>query len=314
MTARYYFLQDNLSETFYYLGIALHYIQDSHTSVISYDSPNNRVWHQNYEQNIENSEFIYNLENRIQNFFHNNDYRLIRYSTLARNLAGKVEGKAATLRIATLVGECPCDQTGKPMLDLNMALLASLIVTESVLSSKTFPPLETKLKDVLLKHEEFLRDAEVASANDVIRLVKERDELIKKKVPPTGTVSKIKNWIIGVRISLKDRTASSRARDYFHRTHLEDVANTYRLSTINVVAPCEGWYNFQVPQINLNSVKKQLLSVREVADHLGVSESLFKEMLQKENAPFYNVIGKELLRRPDVDRFLNRFPLHGKTI
>ena len=50
LSARQFYLQDNLQDAFYYLGVALHYIQDSYTSVISYDSPNNQMWHQNYEQ------------------------------------------------------------------------------------------------------------------------------------------------------------------------------------------------------------------------------------------------------------------------
>jgi len=67
--ARQWYLKEKLPNAFYYLGVALHYIQDSYTSVISYRGPNNQIWHQNYEQYIENSEFVYNLENTNQYFF-----------------------------------------------------------------------------------------------------------------------------------------------------------------------------------------------------------------------------------------------------
>ena len=62
-----------------------------------------------------------------------------------------------------------------------MALKASLVVTESVLSSKTCPALETQLKDVLSQHETFLRNAEIESSNKVIRLIEERDQLTKQE-------------------------------------------------------------------------------------------------------------------------------------
>jgi excisionase family DNA binding protein len=311
MYARQCYLQNDLPGTFYYLGVALHYIQDSYTSVVSYDSPNNQVWHQNYEQSIEDSEFVYNLENRIQYFFRNDDYQLNKYGALAKNLSGKVVGKAATLRAATLVGEYASDQTGKPKVDLNMALLASLVVTESVLNSKTCPALETQLKDVLLQHEEFLRNAEIESANNVIRLIKERDELIKKKVPPNGIVSKIKNWIIGIRVSLKNRAASSKTSEYFHRTHLEDVANNYKAATKRVIVPFEGWYTFQIPKLNPNIISKELLSVQEIAEVLGERESYLKESLHKFEVSSYSVGNDELVRRAELDRFLSQSPVYG---
>ena len=59
MVSRQCYLQDDLPLAYYYLGVALHYIQDSYTSVISYDSPNNQIWHQNYEQDIEDSQFVH---------------------------------------------------------------------------------------------------------------------------------------------------------------------------------------------------------------------------------------------------------------
>ena len=311
MHARQCYLQNDLLGTFYYLGVALHYIQDSYTSVVSYDSPNNQMWHQNYEQSIEDSQFVYDIENTIQYFFRNDHSQLNKYSTLARNLSGKVEGKAATLRAATLVGEYASAQTGKPKVDLNMALKASLVVTESVLSSKTCPALETQLKNVLAQHETFLRNAEIESSNKVISLIEERDQLKKRKIPPDGIVSKIRNWIIGIRVALKDRAAISKNNDYFSRSHLQNVANQYRTATGRVAAPYGGWYNFQVPQISIDIVRRKLLSVQEIAGKLGVNEFSLKELLNKGNVPCFYVGNKELIRRIELERVLFNFPLNG---
>jgi hypothetical protein len=309
--ARGYFLQNDLPYAFFHLGVALHYIQDSYTSVISYDSPNNQMWHQNYEQSIEDSQFVYDLENTIQFFFRNDYAQLNRYSQLAKILAGKVEGKNATLRAATLVGEYPSNQTGKPKIDLNMALKASLVVTESVLSSKTCPTIEAQLKDILAQHDAFLRNAEIESSDKIINLIEEREQLANKRVPRTGIVSKIKNWIIGVRIGLKDRAATSKYNDFVNRKHLENVANDYRTATAKIVTPYMGWYNYQIPQINIGIVKRDLLSIQEIAEYFGVTEYLVKELLKNGNMPIYNLVNKELIRRPQLDRILSQSPLNG---
>jgi len=309
--ARQCHLQNKLLDTFYYLGVALHYIQDSYTSVISYDSPKNQIWHQNYEQDIEDSKFVYDVENTIQYSFSDDHSQLSKYSAIAKNLSGKVEGKNATLQAATLVGRYASAKTGKPKVDLNLALKASLVVTESVLSSRTCLSLETQLRDTLLQHESFLRNAEIELSNKIIRLIEERDQLISKKVQSTGIVSKIKNWIMGVRISLKNRAAVSTSRHYFSKMHLEDVANDYRATTRKVVVPYAGWYDFQIPQININMVTRHLLPVQEVAKHFKVPENSIRELLKRGNVPSYCVDNRELVRRPELNRVLAQFPLNG---
>ncbi len=309
--ARGYFLQDDLPSTFFRLGVALHYIQDSYTSVIPYDSPHNKMWHQNYEQSIDDSQFVYDLENTIHFFFRNNSAQLSRYSEFAKTLSGKVEGKNATLRAATLVGKYPSQQTGKPKIDLNMALKASLVVTASVLSSKACPTLEAQLKVALAQHEAFLIKAEIKSANNIIRIIEERDQFISKKVPPTGIVSKIKNWFLGVRIALKDTVAISKYNSYVSRKHLENVVNSYRKITDSIVSPYLDWYNLRVPQINRGIVKRDLLSIKEIARYFGVTDSSVKELLKKGNAQSFHIGNQELTRRLQLDRILSQFPLYG---
>lgn len=91
--ARQSYLQDNLEDTFYYLGVAMHYIQDSYTSVISYRSQSNQIWHHNYEQSIEDSPFVEDLQKTIQYYFRDDYSQLNKYSKIALTLSGKIEGK-----------------------------------------------------------------------------------------------------------------------------------------------------------------------------------------------------------------------------
>ena len=67
----------------------------------------------------------------------------------------------------------------------------------------------------------------------------------------------------------------------------ENVANYYRSSNKGMVAPYAGWYNFQIPQINIDIVKRDLLSIQEIAGYFGVNEYSVKELLKKGNVPSY---------------------------
>jgi hypothetical protein len=93
--------------------------------------------------------------------------------------------------------------------------------------------------------------------------------------------------------------------------HLENVANNYRSTTMKAVATYAGWYNFQIPQININMVTRQLLSVQEIAEHFKVPENSIRELLRRGNVPSYCVDNRELVRRPELDRVRAQFPLNG---
>lgn len=311
MYARQWYLQENLPNAFYYLGVALHYIQDSYTSVVSYDSPKNQMWHQNYEQSIEDAPFVIDVENMIQYFFRDDYSQMNKYFALAKELSRNVEGKNATLKAATLVGEYVSAQTGKPRVDLNMALKASFVVSESVLSSRNCPALESNLRDTLSNYKVFMRTAEVELTTKIIRFANERNELEKRRVPPSGTVSKIKNWILGIRIRLKDSAVNSNYKYYIQKKHLEKVVREYVEAANRTVVPYAGWYNFQIPKLNPNIISKELLSVQEIAEVLGERESYLKESLHKFEVSSYSVGNDELVRRAELDRFLSQSPVYG---
>ncbi len=306
MYARQCYLQDNLPDAFYYLGVALHYIQDAYTSMASF-YPRHKSW----EQDIEDSNYVYNLEEKINYYLRNNEYQRARCLWLADALSREIQGKNNTLYVATLTGQEASKSFAKPIIDFNLGLRASYVVSKSVLSPKNCPTLETQLEDVLSNHETLLRNAEIELSEQISRLIEERDQLISKKVPPTGIVSKIKNWLLGVRIELKNDAAISKYKGYASRKHLEKVANFYRKATDSIVSPYVGWYNFQVPQINIGIVKRDLLSIQEIAGYFGVTDYSVKELLKKGNAQSFHIGNQELTRRPQLDRSLSQFPLNG---
>lgn len=247
MRSRGYFLQDDYPNAFFNLGVALHYIQDSYTSMASF-YPGHNGW----EVSIEYANFTDDLKETITYSLGNNEYERDRCLKIANILSEKAQGRDNTLYTATLSGQAASKSFAEPIVDLNLALRASYVVTESVLSSKNCPALENKLRNVLSNYEALMRTAEVELSNKIIRLANERDELRKRRVPQSGIVSKMRNWILGIRIGLKDSAVNSNNNYYIQHKHLEKVVREYMEAANMAVTPYSGWYNFQIPKINPN--------------------------------------------------------------
>ena len=178
LKARWFFLSDDLPEACFCLGVALHYIQDYYTSLSS-RSRNHVRW----EQQIEESYFTGDLERLVERAFSNRSDRREEYKRYARRLSNRIEGKDDTLQIAAMPGPCANDQTwGKPYVDLNFALKASLTIAKSVFSARTNPKLQAELVHVLKKHEAILIKTEVLFAEKLIGLIKKRDSSEKRKI------------------------------------------------------------------------------------------------------------------------------------
>ena len=311
MKSRGYFLQDDLPKSFFHLGVALHYIQDSYTSVVSYNSPNRQIWHQNWEQDIETSNIVgdQDFEKMINYSLMKNNFQRERCLRIAHSLSRGTEGRDNTINVATLSGHGESISNAKPIVDLNLGFRASLVVIESVLSSKNCPALENELRKGLFYHEALLRTAEVELANKIIGLVNERIDLELRRVPSSGIVSKIRNWILGMKIGSKERAVNFNYDYYTAKGHLHEVVREYLNAANRTVTPYAGWFNFQIPRINPNIVSKELLSVQDVAKALGEDEHDLKGSLHKHNVSIYYVRNSELVRRAELDRFLNQSPV-----
>jgi hypothetical protein len=309
MRSRGYFLQDDWPNAFFNLGVALHYIQDSYTSMPS-DYPEH---HHNWEVSIEYANFTSDLKETITCSLGNNGYERDRCLKIANILSEKAQGRDNTLYVATLSGHAASKSFAEPIVDLNLGLRASYVVTESVLSSKNCPALEVKLREVLSNYEALMRTAEVELSNKIIRLANERDKLRKRKVPQSGIVSKMKNGILGIRIGLKDSAVNSNNNYYTQQKHLEKYIREYMEAANMTVTPYSGWYNFQIPRISPSVVSWELLSVQEIGGVLGENENVLKESLSRVNVSTYHVGSRELVTRAELDRFLSQFPVKGFT-
>ena len=304
--SRGYFLKDDFPNAIFNLGVALHYIQDSHTSFASFYPK-----HQSWEESIEYAHFTSDLKKTINYSLRDKEWEMERCLKLAEALSKNAKGRDNTVYLATLSGYEASKNFAKPIVDLNLALRASYIVVESVLSSKNCPALDKKLRTELSKFIVLLRNAEIELTNKIIRLVNEREDFRKRKVLPSGLISKIKNWILGIRSKFKDSAANSNYKKYIQQKHLEKVIREHLKEANRTVAAYKGWYNSKIPKLNPKFVNKQLLTIQDVAIALDENESVLKESLTKVNLSSYFVGNIELIERAELDRFLSHFPLNG---
>ena len=308
LKSREYFLRDDLCNAFFYLGVALHYIQDSYTSLAS-----SYVNHHRWEESIEYCNFTDDLKQTINYVLRKNDWERNRCLGLAEALSKKAIGRDNTLYLATLAGQEKSVSFAEPIVDLNLGLRASFVVAESVLSSKNCPALETELRQELSRYETLLKRAELSMSNKIVGLVNERIELERRKVPPYGITAKIRNWVLRRRIGFKERSINSNIDYYGKQLHLHEIVSEYFNAANRTVAPYMGWYNFSIPRINLTIVKKELVSIQEMAKVLGESEQSLRESLHKFKISSYRVKNIELIRRSEVTNFLSESNVNGFT-
>lgn len=267
--------------------------------------------HESWKHDIENSSFVYDLERTIEYALRNNQFERNRCLKLSQELSREIQGKDSTLYISTLVGHEASKSFAKPVVDLNLGLRASFVVSKSVLSPRSSPRLDAELSQVLAEHEVLLRNAEAWLSNKVIELAKKREDLRKQKVTSPGTASKIRNWFLGIRVEIKDLQISQKSQEYNSREHLKKVARGYENATNRTVNPYAGWYNFQVPRLNFELAKRELLLVKNVANYFAVEQETIRGLLRKNNFVSYHVRNEECIKRSELNIVLNQLPTNN---
>lgn len=250
--------------------------------------------------------FVYDIHRLIQVKFQDDRYQKSKYSMLAEQLSKNVKGKENTLYVATLIGQQESQEWAKPIIDLNFALKASLVISESVLSQRNSPELETTLHQILKEHEGLLQKSENLLSNRIIELVLNRDALRKKVTTTAGIKSRIKNGVIRIRVGIKNLQIRSKSTQYDRRKHLREVAIRYQEATETTISPYDGWYNFEVPKINIDNIDRNLLTINEAAKLLGVDESRIRRILQSNNCICYRAGNKELFGRKELLGVINQ--------
>jgi hypothetical protein len=226
-------------------------------------------------------------------------------------LSQEIKGKDNTLWVATLSGNEQNKTWAKPIVDLNLGLRASYVVSKSVLCPRQCLELDIALSKTLKEYELILQKAEVSFSQEISELNKQRNALMIRVLESAGFVRIIKNWILSIRIKLVESQLKDELRDYDLQSHLQKVALAYRNTANNLIYHFQGWYTIQIPLISFWNVEKELLPTGEVSGKLGLELGLEKDQLKSlfNRCGFFyiNVAGRELVRRSELTEVLNRF-------
>jgi hypothetical protein len=299
LLSRKYFIADDFPNAYYYLGVALHYIQDSYTSMASF-YPGHHGW----EESIENCNCVSNLDEAINYWLKGNSFERSRCLGLSNALSCEVQGKDTTLNVATLSGHEALQTFAKPIIDFNLGFRASYLVTKSVLSPRNNSQLDLALKQSLVSHETLLHKAELDVSKQIIEVAKQIKNLETKRIIKSGIVPKLKNWFLSLRIEIKNLQLNSKYNNYLQKRHLIKVSGNYKKATDTLINPHGDWYNFSVSELNFSIVKKQLIPLQEVSKYFMVNEQTIRDLLNKNNASSHVIGNKELVERKDVNKII----------
>jgi len=293
--ARKLFLKDDLKKACFHLGVALHYIQDSYTSLTSRSKH-----HARWEEQMDQAYFNDNLTQLVKKAFHVGSGRFAEYQERAELLSHEIEGKEATLHIATLSEPARARREwGKPYVDVNFALRASYLVSKAVFARKNYLNLQRNLDFTHQVYEEKLQYTEILFANKIVELVGKRNEREKRK-RKGGFLQSVRNLFLTLSSQMQGFKAKRKLSKYEKQKHLHEVLSKYEKAVKTLVAPHYLWYIYDIHQIKLSIVRKELLSISEVSEYLRIEESSARELVYQNKLPCYRLKGRELFKRSEI--------------
>lgn len=296
--ARTYYLNDDLIDTYFNLGIALHFIQDSY---VSYPSFLSKEKHDSWEQGIDRCYISPDFTESINKI--NNKSEAERCAWVAKELMNEVQGPMDTIRIATIFSHQKTNDTiANPVVDLNLAYRASYTVTKSILSPKNSVSLDTQIKDIYKNYENMLWQEEGRMSEQLIKMFEQRNVLKGSLIDGKGLVVKIKNWMTGRKIRSLETNLASNYDDYFNKGHLKRVAWNFKNEETKITNNYSGWYIYAIPDLNINSVELRLLQVEKNNQIVGLNERISSNMMINGSPPSYSVGSKSLIRKVDLDK------------
>lgn len=298
LNARKFYLTNDLCKAYFELGIALHYIQDGFTTLTSRSKHHSR-----WEQQIEQSYFTNDLQHLIDRAFQNDFSQKREYSKYVRALLNDVNGRDDTLWLASMQGpgisSWQSRRYGKPHVDLNFALRASYIVAKSVLSSKHNPELQKNLYTNETFYQTKLKETETRTAKELIMFIEKYNALNTKKFDGffKSILNKVYTWIA------KNKT-NHYLNHYLQKTHLTSVTDEYQRAVRRITSSHYGWYNFCVPNLDINIVQNELLSEQEVTTEFRITEQTIQSLIATGSLQSYSFKNNQLFQRSLLEKVI----------
>jgi len=247
--------------------------------------------------------FTDNLQQLSEKAFYNRPDRREEYLKRADMLSGKIEGKEATLRFATMPGLGLSFRSnrkwGKPYVDVNFALRASHLIAESVFGPKSHPKLQEELKSIQREYENKLKQVEVSFYNSIIESVEKKYEMENRK-QKNGFFQTIKNGFLTGLAMKHGFQAKRKLEKYKEQKHLKEVLKEYKRTVDRIVLPYRYWYHYGIPRLQLDVIDKELLSVGEASENLQIEESVIRDLIARNKISCFYVKNEEFVSKSEL--------------
>jgi DNA-binding transcriptional regulator YiaG len=296
LDARVYFLRGDLANAYFNLGVALHYIQDSYTSLTSRSDHHSRWEHQ-----IEEASFVTDLKELVLWAFRDREDRREEYLRIL-SYFNDVSGEASTLWLATLLGHDEVPRYGKPKVDLNFGYWASFLVTKSVFGSTINVELQNKLGKLQTEYETKLTMTETAFVDSLTSLIRRRDGLQSQ----FKTSNALKRFFLELMGWVHNLRVNSMIKKYEEEKHLKKVATEYQDATQRISSPHVRWYRITIPKMDIKVVEKELLSQEDVSKYFEVEERTVQNWAIEGKITAYYVGKREFFRKDEIAAVLAR--------
>jgi len=304
--ARAFFLSGDIRKTCYHLGVALHYVQDSYTSLSSRSRQ-----HERWEQQIQEAYVNEDLIRMVNSAFHNDPGNLREYSDIAEMMSHDLKGKPDTIGFATRPGPglsfWKNRAWGKPYVDFNLALRASILIARSVFSSATNNEIEQKCCRLHAEFESILKRTEEEKAEEVLKQINMRTELVSACAKEVQTHS-LKRLFQRLKLNIQNYRINRKMGQYDKKAHLSLVATQYWRAIDSVIKPHQGWYKLKIPKIDISTVRAQLTSIEEACRVFKLEPNHLQDLIRKGYVSSYHVIGRELVFLNQLEHMLHRQP------
>lgn len=306
LRARESFLSGNIRKTCYHLGVALHYVQDSYTSLSS-----RSAHHERWEQQIQEAYANEDLIGLISSAFRNDPANLSEYSGIAEMMSHGLNGKPDTISFATRPGPGLSfwgNRTwGKPYVDFNFALRASILIAKSVFSSAKNDEIEQKCRCIHAEFESVLKRTEEKTAEEIVKQIEKRTKLASDGAKEVRTRS-LRRLFQRLKLNIQDYRINRKVGQYDKKGHLNLVANQYRKAIDSAIKPQQDWYKLNIPEIDISSVGTQLMSIEEACRVLKLEPNYLQDLIRKGHVSSYHVVGRELVLLSQLEQALNEQP------
>ena len=78
----------------------------------------------------------------------------------------------------------------------------------------------------------------------------------------------------------------------------------YKQATDNLIDPNVGWYNFFIPELNLNLAKRELIPIQEVNRTVNINEKTIAQLFKDRRLNLYIIGNQSVISRRELNQIL----------